>query len=166
MTVIGNDLIEKLMTGSISKEEFLSSFPGSVDSAFLGRELKAVGSTKNPNSLEELMYLGFAFDLFRVEHIDLLIGLLVEGWHISHEDIVGLLQRFPAQKNIRPLVETVNSRFDYLEYNDSMALAVKCVWALFAIGSDEAKGYLGSIAAHDRREEVRGKAAERLKAWS
>jgi hypothetical protein len=69
--------------------------------------------------------------------VDILIELMSEPWHYKHEDITRLFQKWRNPKTISVLYETTNKSFDYLEYDDSYALAVKCIWALGDIATVE-----------------------------
>jgi hypothetical protein len=75
------------------------------------------------------------------EYLDLLIFLLAKKWHFMHEDIARELQKLQNPKSIEILHKTIFNKFEYLEYNNSEALARKCVLALTDIGNKKAKKY-------------------------
>jgi hypothetical protein len=72
------------------------------------------------------------------------------------------LQELQASESVSSLYRAATVRYDYLKYNDSTALAIKCVWALSKIGTDIARKKLEYIAETDERDEVRIAAHERL----
>lgn len=67
-------------------------------------------------------------------YTDTLLLLLDEKWHISEEDIVGVLEEIKDPKSIEKLYETA---VNIPDYDDMRALAKKCMWALSAINTPE-----------------------------
>lgn len=67
---------------------------------------------------------------------DLLLFLLDQKWHILEEDIVEILELIKDPKSINKLYELA---VDVPDYDDMRALAKKCMSALSAIGTNEAR---------------------------
>jgi HEAT repeat protein len=88
-------------------------------------------------------------NLFEIENpreiTPILCSLLQAEWHFDHEDIARLLQEIGDPMSINALKETAYKKFDYLDYDNSYPLARKCIWALAAIGTKEAKEALEEI---------------------
>ncbi len=136
--------LDKLIFGTISKEQFLELIK--VKSEDLGNELfEMVNFAYEQHSdvnVEIAIYLVFTYELFSENYLDVLNNLILCDWHEQHENIAMLLQRLKSPKSVDYLYNTVNKKYSYLEYDDSYALAVKCIWALGDIGNEEAKEYL------------------------
>lgn len=126
----------------------------SLQKAFLARDGDAV-----EEALLKCLDIGEVAD-----YISLLARLILEDWHFKHEDIALELQRLRPPSAIRSLSETAKRKFEYLDHDDSHALARKCTWALADIGTDEAKRELEILASfHDT--EVAAYAQKRLVKW-
>ncbi|RZJ73210.1 hypothetical protein [Flavobacterium sp.] len=91
--------------------------------------------------------------------------LLVSDWHFRHEDIAHLLQTIASPKSVGFLLDATTLKFGYLAYDDSHALARKCVWALADIGTGEAKAALTEISKNEDPK-VAGYAQKRLDKWT
>lgn len=98
------------------------------------------------------------------EFIDLLNLLLLEDWHFNHEDIAQYLQKLKNPKSIDVLHKTIFKKFKYLDYNNSEALARKCVWALADIGNKKAKKILIEVSKTDN-DEISNYAQKRIDNW-
>lgn len=157
------ELIHQLMRDQLSEEEFAELFFKTEDnkSSFILKFLENAFLRKNGDDVEYCMYVAFVFDLFSLEYVPILIKLLAEDWHIKHEDIAGLLQEFRRPEAIGVLYKTALRKFKYLEYNDSSALAVKCIWALGDIETKAAKAKLELLAKSDN-EIIRDNAVYQL----
>jgi hypothetical protein len=94
---------------------------------------------KNAADIEAYIYIVAVFDLYCQELTDIFIRLILEEWHERHEDIASILQEAKSARSVEALFKATNLKLDYLDYDDSHALAVKCIWALGEIGNDEAK---------------------------
>ena len=76
--------------------------------------------------------------------------LLPLDWHYQHENIALALQRLADSSSVDSLYLAAQSRHAYLDYDQAYALAVKCIWALGAIGTDEAREKLQRLAASEK----------------
>ncbi|MDL2260082.1 hypothetical protein LJB99_04340 [Deltaproteobacteria bacterium OttesenSCG-928-K17] len=163
MTEDQMELIDQLMGKQLSKEEFAELFFKAEDnrSSFILKLLENAFVRKNSDDVECCMYVAFVFDLFSLEYIPILSKLLAEDWHIDHEDIATLFQKFRRPETIDVLYKTALRKFKYLDYNDSSALAVKCIWALGDIGTKAAKTKLELLAKSDN-EIIRDNAVYQL----
>ncbi len=107
-------------------------------------------------------------DMFQYGHhllfVEPLIMLLELDCHNEHEDITRTLQQLKDERAIDILFSTAKKKFQYLEYNDSKALARKCTWALADIGTLKAKEAL-SILSKDSDKVIAGYAQKRLDNW-
>ncbi|EDL57447.1 hypothetical protein [Gimesia maris] len=162
MKSIETELIVDLRSGVLTSDEFFARFPSKIDSKYLTNELEAALMNHDSDVVEDLFFLGFKFSLFTSQHIKLLCLLLNQGWHRSHEDVASILQTLKSPESVDALFTAVNTRYDYLFYDDSTALAVKCVWALSGIDTEESRNKIEFIANHDTRDEVKQLAISKL----
>ena len=141
MTKKEKKLINKLMQNKISKEYFLQVFPINIidNPTYIQNLLEIAYKDKEANDIEYLLIVGFKFNLFTEDYTNILCRLLLEQWHYQHENIARILQILKMPESIDCLYKTAKSKFKYLEYNDSSALAVKCIWVLGEINTDEAR---------------------------
>lgn len=70
-----------------------------------------------------------------------------------------ILEHFKHENVTSVIFNTAERKFDYLEYDDAYALGVKCVWALFKIGSATAIEKL-HILAKSRNLIIRKRASQ------
>lgn len=70
---------------------------------------------------------------------DMLLFLLDQDWHTSQEDIVAILEMIKDPASVNKLYDLAHNT---PENDDMRALAKKCMWALSAIGTQEAIGKL------------------------
>jgi hypothetical protein len=138
----------ELSLGSISKDEFLRCYPFDVekDSSHVRKFLQDAYLLKDADEFEYALLLGFSFD-FDIESVPILNNLIVEDWHFKHEDIARLLQGFKDSSSIDVLYQTALERYDYLDYDDSYALAVKCIWALGSINTGSSREKLKQLTS-------------------
>lgn len=87
--------------------------------------------------------------------------LLGRDDHKGHEDIADTLQNLRDPRSVECLYERATRPLAYLTYNDSTALARKCVWALHDIGTSEAIAKL-TLLTRDRRMPVANESSKRL----
>jgi hypothetical protein len=93
----------------------------------------------------------------------ILCELISRDDHEGHEELADALQDLRDPQSVECLFERANQRLAYLEYDDSGALARRCVWALHDVGNAEAITKLNLLTS-DSREEVSGEAVNRLEA--
>ncbi len=109
--------------------------------------LKSSVITKDADEVEDALVGVMQEERTEKEYVHLLIALLEADWHFRHEDVARELQRLRDPLAISSLRRVAERKFDYLEYNDSQALARKCTWALSDIGTNEARVALEEIAS-------------------
>lgn len=93
--------------------------------------------------------------------LPLLLELAPATWHHKHEDVVTMLGKLKTAETIDALYQATQWVPDYLDYDDSRALARKAIWALGSIGDPRAEEALKRLLS-DTDEEVREAAAEQV----
>jgi hypothetical protein len=158
------DLIDRLMSGSIDEEEFRRRFPADVTRGtnFLVDELWNAMRDRDEVAVDQVLFVGFRFKLFDERTTAPLISLLGSDWHHSHENIASVFQKLRDPSTVDALFAATKSRHAYLEYNDSASFAVKCLWALYAIGTEPARERISEVMESDCRDEVKETAANLL----
>ena len=68
--------------------------------------------------------------LAREDHLDLLVQLASADWHHKHEDVVSALGQLRSPAAVEALYHAAWWVPDYLDFDESRALAVKAIWAL------------------------------------
>jgi hypothetical protein len=130
------DLCQK----KISEAKFLSLYGITREQipSEISASLKQALENQDSDLVEYTLMLNFSFDY--PADVGLLNELVAQPWHISHEDIIRLLQnhRSPSSVNaIRKAIE-LKPTLDYLDYDDYGSYYKKCLWALSDIGTLEA----------------------------
>lgn len=145
-------MVMDLVLNSITRAEFLKHYPVDIqrDSTYILKLLQAAYSQKGSEDVEYALLLGFSFGVPR-ECISILNKLLTKSWHCKHEDISRLLKDFKDPSSVEPLYQTALAEYDYLDYDDSYALAVKCIWALGDINTDASKESLEKLLLSENR---------------
>ncbi|MCD9025431.1 hypothetical protein [Cohnella silvisoli] len=134
-------LIKQHMSKSITEDELLIGLnlePSNL-SVFVNTTLQNAYSLNDSEAVDLILYLGFVFEVFTEDFVSILCKLLEIEWHYKHEDIARLLQRFKSPYSIDSLFKVATRKLSYLEYNESSALARKCIYALGDINSDESR---------------------------
>ena len=164
MTQNERELIGKLMSDSISDRGFLENFTVNIaeNPNYFRQLLKEAYDEKNSYDVDYLIYIGFTFNLFTEEYVEILCKLIEASWHEQHENIATLFQFLKSTKSIESLYKTAITHFEYLDYDDSYALAVKCIWALGDINTIEARKKLELLSESDN-EIIRNNALKQLK---
>ncbi len=98
------------------------------------------------------------------EYIDCLNIILTQSWHYSHETIAGYLQLMKSPTSVDALLKTAQMKFEYLEYDNSEALARKCTWALADIGTDLSKSALKKLSDF-KEPQIASYARKRVDNW-
>jgi hypothetical protein len=157
-------LILALAKGVLSEDAFIAQFGADPRTTpdIVRIELEQAFAEKSADSVEYALILGFAFRLSR-KWAPLLCKLMEEDWHRSHEDIASALQDICVPCTVDCLYRAALRKHDYLAYNDSEALAVKCIWALHDIGTSEAVEKL-KLLSQSASAPIRERALKRLSA--
>jgi|KBSMisStaDraftv2_1062788.scaffolds.fasta_scaffold614829_1 hypothetical protein len=145
-------------TRRISLEEFLRRFPSSVvDGKLASGLLEEAWRTKNSDDLQSVLMIGHTFG-FGPDQIAILCRLLEENWHFDHENIVSALDKFRSPRAVDALFHATQWIPDYLEYDETRALAVKAIFALAKIPGVESQSKLEVLAgSHDEILQKRAK---------
>jgi hypothetical protein len=162
MEKLKGQLVLDLMEGEISEETFVSRFGADprVSPDVVHEELQQALVEKSELGVECALILGFIFGL-SPSWAPILCLLLEEDWHFSHEDIADALQNIRPSSAVDSLYRAALKKHDYLAYDESSALAVKCIWALHDIGTEEAIAKLKSLLELES-ETIRENARHRL----
>ena len=141
MTQKERELIRQLIKKSVTKEYFLENFTVNVldNSNYIKQLLEIAYDEKEAYDVDYLLHVGFTFKLFAEEYIEILCKLIQSIWHEQHENIAGIFQFLKSPQSIESLYKTAITQFEYLDYDESYALAVKCIWALGDINTIESK---------------------------
>lgn len=115
---------------------------------------------QDSEQLYTIMRLLWDYGSYDSTYVPILCQIGVQDWHDLHEDVASMLQELADSRSVEALFVMANSKHHYLEYDEAYALAVKCCWALAAIGNKSAYEKL-KVLARDRRSSV-GRAAEEL----
>lgn len=145
-------LVVDLANEKISKKEFLSIFNLSEKSIskYIEDKLEEIYTSKQFKYLEDYITISYCFvKNLNEDIVSLLCNILMEKCHFQHEDIVFLLEIIKSPTSIEYLYKTALTKFDYLDYDDSYALAVKCIWALGEINTIESKKMLEKLKESD-----------------
>ncbi|WP_137940507.1 hypothetical protein [Chitinivorax sp. B] len=145
-------LILDLSLGKISKDKFLRLFSGQVEmnGSYLCDELHRAFLSKDADDIEHLLLLGFQFGIAD-NCSEVLCKLILEGWHMQHENIAMILKELKSPNSVDYLYQAALASFPYLDYDESYALGVKCIYALRAIGTSDARERLLSLASGENK---------------
>ncbi len=121
--------------------------------------LEATSPTHLETALDSAFHQGLTPEL-----VPSLTTLLLAPWHQRHEDIARALQILRDDRSTPALAIVARQKHDYLVYNQSQALARKCIWALADIGTVTARALLENLAGCDDAI-VAGYAQRRLSLW-
>jgi hypothetical protein len=85
------------------------------------------------------------------DYTDVFCKLLKEDWHYMHEDIIMMLEDIKDPDSI-PCIYEISLRVS--EFVEGLSLAKKCIWALGAINTVNAREKL-KLIAHSNDPEIR-----------
>lgn len=143
-------LLNEYVSGNLSKEKFLKKYPVNLveNKQYIFSSLNEAYKNKNADDVGyTLLLLVFDEDFNKNDnYVEILCKLLYEDWHFSHENIVSLLQGIKSPESIDALFKTALTEFKYLDYDDTHALARKCIHALGEINTESAKEKLKQLA--------------------
>lgn len=141
MTKKERELLHNLMTRAIPLEVFMKDFTVDISKnpRYICGLLETTLVEQEANDVEYLLTAIFHFKLFIEDYVDILCKLADETWHFQHENIASIFQKIKSPKTVECLYKTTLTQFDYLEFDNSFALAVKCIWALGDINTVESR---------------------------
>jgi hypothetical protein len=143
------------------REDVLRHF-GASDGRMLGLALlNDAIRRKDAVDVEMALVVSNTFG-FTSGHLQSLVVLSSAGWHQKHEDVVSALGELRDPAGVDALYEVTQWIPDYLEFDESRALARKAIWALGKTPGEQATGALGRLVSSDD-EIVQEEAARQLK---
>ncbi|MEB2185703.1 hypothetical protein VDS18_07280 [Xanthomonas campestris pv. campestris] len=141
------NLTIKLLQNELSEQQFLDALGiareevGAFTSALVARAI----TDKNGSDLNDAEMIRFKFALREPpqgydSELDYWHNLLLQDWHQEHEELISDLQMKADPSSIPYLTAAIGLKplLGYLAYDDYGAYYKKCLWALQAIGTDEA----------------------------
>lgn len=147
MTTEERELVLALATQGLSQTDFLSRFRGSTNGQNLcGELLTEAIQSRIAEDVEYALIVGFTFG-FTIDHLESLLELSSAPWHFMHEDVVTALGELRSPKSVGALRTATQWIPKYLDFDESRALAVKAIWALARIESQEADAALRELAS-------------------
>ncbi len=145
MTTEERGLVMALATQGLSKADFMTRFRGSTDGQQLcGALLTEAIQTEAADDVECSLIVGYTFG-FTDEHLEPLLELASAPWHFMHEDAVTALGQLKSPKAVAGLHAATRWIPEYLDFDESRALAVKAIWALGRIKGPEADAALNEL---------------------
>lgn len=153
MTPTEKELIKDLVHGNITQESFLQQFPVNLknDKNYILFALQKAYADMNAEDVEYSLSLLLLNEEYSQtdKYVDILSALLNEKWHYKHEDIAVLLQGLKSPRSVDALYNAAVSKFEYLNYDDSYALARKCIHALGDINTEHSREKLKLLTTSD-----------------
>lgn len=153
MTNKERELLHKLMTRAVTPEVFTKSFTVDIskNSDYIRELLEVALLEKEADDVEYLLTAIFHLELFAEDYVDILCKLMNETWHFQHENIAMIFQKIKSPKTIDCLYNAALTQFEYLEFDEAFALAVKCIWALGDINTLESKEKLKLLTQSENK---------------
>ena len=150
MTEAQRNLILDLALKKMSKEAFLRQYPVDVEKnlSHIDDLVITACNEKREDDLDCALLLEVCFG-YRLTCVPLLRDVLLEDWHHSHEDIVATLEYYEDKECISYLYKAALSEFKYLDFDDSYALAVKCIWAISKLNAPDSVATLRKLSLSD-----------------
>ncbi len=129
MTPEQRDCILSVANDGSSAHKLLDSF-GAPDGRSLGVALlrHAIAQRDDPG-VELALIVCFTFGITDAV-LPLLLELAPADWHHSHEDVASALDDLRVSAGVDALTHLTQWVPDYLDFDDSRALATKAIWAL------------------------------------
>ncbi|WP_313919557.1 hypothetical protein [Tahibacter sp.] len=146
MNAAEEELVLDLNAKRISPQEFLRQFRDADDGVVLaGQLLQEALASRRGDDADLALLVGFSFG-FAPEHLPALIALEPADWHHSHEDVVLALDDLRSPAAVEALHHATQWIPAHLDFDFNRALAVKAIWALGKIDSEDATAALVQIA--------------------
>lgn len=142
-------------------QDFLARMDESDGRALALRVLREAIDHKSSAEVEAAMVLA-AFFGSTEESFGLLVSLVREDWHESHEDVVSFLDDFRTKDAIPALLSATRRVPDYMQWDDTRALAVRAVYALSKIDGEAARNALEEVVRESGDDRVSAVARQRL----
>jgi len=167
MTNAEIEIVKKLMRKSISKVDFLQEFTVDVthNPSYVIKLLEEAYSKQAANEVEYSLFIGFSFNLFSKDFVGILCKLIASHWHFQHENIAMIFQRLKSPDSIDYLYQAALTQFHYLDFDEAYALAVKCIWALGDINTEDSRRKL-ELLTDSENEIISDNAAKQLERYN
>lgn len=151
MKTLEKKLIKDFALKKFSRQDFLATCPiDFVDDAKNPlRIFERAYANKNAEDVEYSLLIGFLFNFFSNDYVDVLGQLIIEEWHFKHEDIASILQELKNPDSVKSLYEAALMKLDYLSCDDSYALARKYIHALGDINTGYSREKLVLISSSE-----------------
>lgn len=121
-----------------SPEDVLRHFE-TMDGRALGIRLLRDAVDRHDGLDVEMALIVCATFGFTTDHLGLLVQLASADWHHKHEDVVSALGQLRSPRAVEALYQAAWWVPDYLDFDESRALAVKAIWALGGTPGAEAE---------------------------
>ncbi|MEV4604364.1 HEAT repeat domain-containing protein [Amycolatopsis sp. NPDC049253] len=162
------DLIARLVHSprgkpTITREEFLRFAQSSNGADLSASLLQEAVDAHSSDDVALALIVAFQFDISGV-HIPLLVSLGFSDWHKSHEDVVEALSGLRDPTTLAVLIYLANHIPEYLNWDESRALARKAIWAIGEIPGEKSRRALDGLSKSDD-EIVRESALEQIERW-
>ena len=166
MSIDIKSLFDQYWENKLSKSALYKAVDIEVDNweNFIHAGLQISLDEKSDELLDDYLTLIFLYEVPFKSCIQLLNKILVSDWHRQHENVAMLLEKACDVSSTEYLYATAIAQFEYLEYDENYALAVKCIWALGKIlrsGGFQAKEKL-ELLAQSTNEIIRKNSVEQL----
>ncbi|MBD2822911.1 HEAT repeat domain-containing protein [Xenorhabdus sp. 42] len=158
------ELIESFMSTHVDKEGLKKQYIDYFGKINLCYDLELSISNNDADAIDLFLYFGAVIG-YDYSCISLLNELILMQWHYKHEDLAIILQHYKHPSSIDSLYQVSNFELEYLDFDDSYALAVKCIWGLGDIGTPEALEKLKILSESDNQI-IRDNATNQLKRYS
>lgn len=163
MTHEEQEAVLSLVTQEITQEDFLKKLRTSRQEVplLIERLLDEGFKEADAAGVDCALLVGFEFG-FESRHIQILCQLSDEGWHHSHEDVVSALDDFRTSLATDVFFRAIQTRHEYLEFDDSHALAVKALYALSNLNTESVREKI-RLSTHSDIPRIAEQARERLR---
>ena len=125
-------LLKQFWSKKLSKESLYKTICAGTEDLqkFVREGLMAVSHEESDERLEDYLTLIFLFNIPVDTCVPYLNKLLTCKWHHQHENIVTLLEMAADAHSTNFLYRAAGAKLEYLSFDRSFSLAVKCIWAL------------------------------------
>lgn len=132
MSIDIKHLLNQYWENKLSKSSLYGALAHEVDDweNFIQIGLKTSLTEKSDELLDDYLTIIFLYEVPFDSCIQLLNEMLVSDWHHQHENIALLLEKACDASSTEYLYNAAIAQFEYLEFDENNALAVKCIWAL------------------------------------
>lgn len=135
---------------------------GTDDGPALGRRLlREAVEHRDGTDFELAMIVCSRFDAYDESLLPLFIDQATADWHERHEDVVSRLGKYRSPAAVDALYQSTQWIPEYLDYDESRALARKAIWALGGTPGPEAEQALARLV-QDKDEDLHELAEEQL----